>query len=416
MKSIAHRIYKAIFIISLVCIVLIISTVLIVNENLEDTMLQGANKDLIFPTSMEKNLIAQNTPFIWDSTLNKVAYLPKNSEIPANFPAVFLLINPLDHAELELDGSTYLINVERYDKGDFYWARNIDAFEKREGKLQIAVLLIALLISTLSFLLALYSSRKIVQPLKNLTQQINNLPIDQEFGALDMNFQDLELNEIAKTFNFFLSELESHIQREKKLLNLASHELRTPIAVIAGALDVIEARQQLHSNDAHTLQRIRRANAEMGNNVTILLQLARGTLQNTAVSPIDLTVCIEDVVTDLAETYPAQERIKLTGQKQLISHPALVKMLLRNVIQNALQHTTGLVHIGIDAEKISIQDEGSATTNNTAWTTPHISNQGGLGLYLVTLMCEQLGWGLEITPTPQAGTQITLRYSQPHIS
>lgn len=410
MKSIAHRIYKAIFAISIICIVLIISTVLIVNEDLEGTILRGTTDQASasFPASMDRT-----QAFVWDGELNKLAYIPSKLTDSASLPAVFSQMGLQDRAEITYEGSTFLVNIERYAEGTFYWARNIDAFEIREKKLHTVVLIIALLIAGLSFLLALYCSRKIVQPLQNLTQQINNLPIGQEFATLEANYQDRELNDIAKTFNFFLTELESYIQREKQLLNLASHELRTPIAVTAGALDVIEARQQLQANDKHTLQRIRRANEEMGNNVTILLQLARGTLESTAITTVELYECANEVIVDLEASYPTKERITLTGHAQIMTHPSLVKMLLRNLIQNALQHTMGHIKIHIDNKEIVIQDQGSNLQNDMTWANPsrQIPTSGGLGLYLVTLMCEKLGWSLKTEAREHAGTRITLKHN-----
>lgn len=412
MKSIAHRIYKAIFAISLICVVLIISTVLVVNEDLESTMLLGAKSHPAIP-NIPPTPLEYSQPFIWDQGLNKIAYIPNHSAVPDDFPALFTLAHDKDQAEIDFEDSTYLINIERHPEGTFYWARNIDSFEQREKTLNGVLIIIVLLISALSLMLARYSSRKIVQPLQNLTHQINNLPIGTELTTLETHYQDRELNDIANTFNFFLSELNAHIQREKQLLNLASHELRTPIAVTSGALDVIEARQQLATNDAHTLQRIRRANDEMSNNVTILLQLARGTLQAKAMTEIQVQHCIQDAIHDLAVTYPVQERIQTSGQAVIKSHEALVKMLLRNVIQNALQHTSGQIHIQIDNEKICIEDEGTSAKDDLSWLTPTHSTptSGGLGLYLVTLMCEKLDWKLDIQPIKHAGTCITLTYS-----
>lgn len=408
MKSIAHRIYKAIFAISVVCVLLMISTVLIVNEDLEDTLLGdlAQSQHVALPASMDRS-----HPFIWDGDLNKVAYIPHLNPTP--LPPVFHQIGTRAQAEIDVDGSTFLVNVEYFDEGTFYWARNIDAFERRESTLGIVLLVIVVSILILSFLLALYSSRKIVQPLQNLTQQIKNLPIDHEFAVLEASYQDRELNDIAETFNFFLTQLESYIQREKQLLNLASHELRTPIAVTAGALDVIEARKQLQPNDYRTLQRIRRANEEMENNVTILLQLARGTLHNTTIASLNLRTCVQEIIDDLATLYPAKERIQLKGETHILTHPSLVKMLLRNLIQNSLQHTTGIIHVEILPTHLTIHDEGTTTSEPIPWptTSQKAPNSGGLGLYLVTLMCEKLEWDLKTNALNQAGTQVSLYYA-----
>ena len=50
------------------------------------------------------------------------------------------------------------------------------------------------------------------------------------------DYNDREFTDIAESFNRFLTELESHIERERSFVKLASHELRTPLAVISGAL------------------------------------------------------------------------------------------------------------------------------------------------------------------------------------
>lgn len=416
MRSIAHRIYKAIFAISVLCVLLLVSTVLLINEDLEDTLL-GVNPVLQAPTDIPLGSDLDHA-FLWDSTLNKIAYIPHNSTQSLTLPDLFLELGPRTHAEIERDGSTYLVNAEHYAEGTLYWARNIDAFETREKKLDVLLLVIVLLILGLSFLLALYGSRKIVQPLQNLSQQIHNLPIKHDFAVLEANYQDRELNEIAQTFNFFLAELEAHIQREKHLLNLASHELRTPIAVISGALDVIETRQQLAPNDLLTLTRIRRANEEMKNNVTILLQLARGEVTPSSAELLDLYACVHEIIDDLAASHSTTHRIHVTGQAHLKTHASLVKMLLRNLIQNSLQHTTGHIQVSLSSTAICIRDEGSANSAVLPWPTTNTPppSSGGLGLYLVTLMCEKLNWQLTTQALEHAGTQITLSYNHPFIN
>lgn len=49
-----------------------------------------------------------------------------------------------------------------------------------------------------------------------------------------------ELHDIAALVNGHLERVERFIERERSLLDQASHEFRTPIAVIAGAVDVLK--------------------------------------------------------------------------------------------------------------------------------------------------------------------------------
>src|SRR5690606_5879190 len=178
-------------------------------------------------------------------------------------------------AEIELAGQTYLARVETVETGVLYVAKNITHFEKREALFQIALLVMTLVIVAFSLLLAVLSSRRIVRPLKLLSERISGTPVGPAMPRMETDYLDAELHSIAMTFNRFLDELESYVQREQSLLRLASHELRTPIAVMSGALDILESRDQLNPNDRTTLGRIRKACDEMGDNVNILLQLAR---------------------------------------------------------------------------------------------------------------------------------------------
>src|SRR5699024_8759343 len=158
----------------------------------------------------------------------------------------------------------------------------------------------------------------------------------------------------------FLDELEAYVKREQSLLGLASHELRTPIAVIAGALDVIQQRDQLCEDDRRTLERARGANAEMGANVDMILKLARRGETTEAATAVDLPEMIRELLTELDSVGDAHSRVTLeaTTPATPVADPVLVKMLLRNLIQNALRHTSGDVCVRLAPDHIEIADQG----------------------------------------------------------
>jgi signal transduction histidine kinase len=232
---------------------------------------------------------------------------------------------------------------------------------------------------------------------------------------LPLAYQDGELHTIAQTFNRFLDELESFVKREQSLLSLASHELRTPIAVISGALDVLEHRQQLSKDDKATLARVRRASAEMEANVNMLLKMARRDPVVETIKQVALVNVVEQVLDDLDAHHDVQARVSLTASPGITvqADPTLVHMLLRNLIQNALQHTTRGIQIRLETGLVQIVDDGPGLTDEQRAI---LSGQeridlgdsplGGLGLYIVTLMCERLQWRVEVVPSHSSGTLI----------
>src|SRR3546814_14282601 len=84
MKSIAKRIHRAIFVITLVCIVAMVLSVLLVNESLEDAMLQvEITEDQNFFLTHKKD----DAPVIWESPNLIIAHLPQGAAAPADMPA-----------------------------------------------------------------------------------------------------------------------------------------------------------------------------------------------------------------------------------------------------------------------------------------------------------------------------------------
>ncbi len=97
-------------------------------------------------------------------------------------------------------------------------------------------------------------------------------------------------------------------------------------------------------------------------------------------------------------------------------------MLLRNLIQNALQHTQQEIDITLRQGLIEIRDKGTGFSNEqkailTGEKTvmPGSSSLNGLGLYIVTLMCERLKWPLDVAQTDATGTVIHLDISPDQI-
>ncbi|HEY9279591.1 MAG TPA: HAMP domain-containing sensor histidine kinase [Eoetvoesiella sp.] len=415
MKSIAKRIHRAIFAISLASISVMVLTILFVNEDLEHTMLQ-----VEFAEERDFFLGRQDhdVPAVWETANLTVVYIPAQAQMPSNMPAVFNGLKSSFNGEIERGKETFLVTIGPTEKGHLYIAKNITHFEDRESLFMTALGVIIVGMVLLTLLLAIFSSRRIITPLRRLSDEISSVPVGQNMPRLALNYQDTELHTVAATFNRFLDELESFVKREQSLLNLASHELRTPIAVISGALDIVEQRNQLTAADKTTIARIRRAADEMGSNVNMLLSLARRDTINTPRSMLSIVELCKQALEDLNELYDAQQRVTLIAPEDTVvsADPVMAQMLLRNLIQNALQHTVNPIQIRLSAGLIQVIDHGAGLTldqqailkGDKRLFQDH-SALGGLGLYIVTLMCERLQWELDVAETTASGTVIHIR-------
>jgi signal transduction histidine kinase len=162
----------------------------------------------------------------------------------------------------------------------------------------------ALMILGLSFFLATASVRIAAKPLRHLVERIQTLNPQAanatEQTILDTGvYKETELQAICSALNGFLQRLQEALAREKNWMALASHEFRTPLAVISGAVSVIQQRGQLQPDDEKTLARIASASTDMSQYVNASLTLIRQK-NSGPVEQIDLVAVYQELASSYA--------------------------------------------------------------------------------------------------------------------
>lgn len=82
-------------------------------------------------------------------------------------------------------------------------------------------------------------SRKLLKPIKNMTSTVQNISILNIDERLDIKGTKDELKDLAITFNGMMDRIESSYVKQRQFVNDASHELRTPIAVLKGYANML---------------------------------------------------------------------------------------------------------------------------------------------------------------------------------
>lgn len=416
--TIERRIRRTVLGAILITFFVTVAAVMVANENLEHALLEmdlQAEREFVLDNARPDEVL------IWDTSSLKAYYAPRGASIDDRLPAIFRGFPVPFSGEVEIDGATFLVTTDTVRGGPFFLAKDISLFESREDAFHRILLFLGIAVVLLGIVLARMTGKRLVAPIQQLTGQIRDTAPASRMRRVEDQYKDAELQAIAQSFNLFLGELEMYVKREQSLMGLASHELRTPIAVIAGALDVIEQRGGMEGPDRAPLLRMRRAVDEMAANIDVILKLTRRKSTAERRERIDLPAVVEEVRGDLARhAGRIHERlgIAVQGQPTIQEDPTLVKMLVRNLIQNAIQHTDGPVRVRITAEAIEIADEGAglpkaylAYLNDPQADVGELLALSGLGLFIVTLICERLGWTIAGVDVGEPGTTLRIAWA-----
>ncbi len=288
----------------------------------------------------------------------------------------------------------------------------------------------------LAFLLALMLtifigsrvSRKMLRPIDNMTRTARSISVGDLNTRLDVVDSHDELKDLALTFNGMLDRIQASVDQQSVFVSDASHELRTPIAVIQGYADLIhrwgkEDRAVLEES----IDAIKSESDFMQVLVEKLLFLASADKSDLAlqISQWGLHELIDEVVKETrmidSEHDVASDRNDVLT---ISADRMLIKQALRILVDNSLKFTPAAGSIRVNSCRqgsqvlITIQDTGIGIP---AEDLPHIFNRfyksdkartrnkgAGLGLSIAKLIIEKHRGTIAVASQPGRGTTVTV--------
>ena len=290
--------------------------------------------------------------------------------------------------------------------------------------------LVLLFIYALSFVTYRLSQRA-VSPLVSLAQRLEAYePMRAGGQHLDLDdlrgSADAEVATMIEALDRFTRRLEAFVARERNFTRDASHELRTPIAVVRACLDLLERDKQRPTADAASLDRMRRAVTQMQSLIESLLLLAReDELQSRDEKTHVNAVIVEqiDLLTDLARDTGNVVRVIEDGKLIVAAPPRMIAIALTNLLRNALTYSRdGVVEVTVGPDSVSVRDSGAGMSAEDLKrvfepffrgdaSKVHAASGHGLGLAIVRRLVDQFGWSLDLATAPGNGTTVTLNFT-----
>ncbi|MCR5834324.1 MAG: HAMP domain-containing histidine kinase [Selenomonadaceae bacterium] len=249
-----------------------------------------------------------------------------------------------------------------------YFFRTITSELKLLGALETFLLILDFIGIFSAIFVGYFLSRKILKPIKTMNELARGIAFDEMKGRIPLGTADDELNQLAKTLNEMLDRLQGGIDKQKKFVSDASHELRNPLTVIKGYVELIE--RYGTGDPAFLTENLNTISSEaqnMQNLLQNLLFLSR-TDQNTQKinkKILDLDDIVGDVMNKL-KTVTKTHTVELTANTpaKIYGDGTIIRQMIRIFLDNALKYTPegGSIRVAsiIEGENIllSISDSG----------------------------------------------------------
>lgn len=229
-----------------------------------------------------------------------------------------------------------------------------------------------------------------------------------------------ELQPLQLSLNQLLQRIDALVSKEKRFTSDAAHELRTPLTAIKTN---VQLAQRLPAGEAgDVLQQAELSIGRLQRIIEQLMLLARLDSDDTlsSLTQVSLAEAIAESLADIDDV----TRIQIGGNtsQQVIAEPSLLPMILRNLLDNALNYSDGEVTLNVqvvgETIEVAIRDHGAGLSEHHKslaldrfWRGGE-GKGSGLGLAIVSEACKRQHIDLTLSDA-HPGLEVTLRLFSP---
>ena len=232
---------------------------------------------------------------------------------------------------------------------------------------------------------------------------------------------DDEIGALASTFNAMLDRLQSAFVSQRNFVSDAGHELRTPITVIRGHLELLDDDPV---ERAETLDLVRDELDRMTRMVDDLLLLAKAERPDFLdLRAVRVDELVREVTTKLAALGTRQWSCHVSGSVVTLADRQRLTQALMNLAGNAIAHTPegGRITVGLTTRRseyrlwvsdsgsgIALEDQARIFERFARGRHERRRSGAGLGLSIVRAIAEAHRGRVELLSAPGRGSTFTL--------
>lgn len=312
----------------------------------------------------------------------------------------------------------------------YYQFVNLASVESNLGTLRNGVALAVIALTTAAALVGSSISKRVLRPLRTTAEAAQQIASGELGTRLDAE-RDPDLAPLVDAFNDMAESLQERIDRERRFATDVSHELRTPLAAMGSAVALMRRREAEMSPTARSaLDELDRRTQQFSRLALDVLDLSR--LEVDLVQPEPEWTTLRELVENALDSdapAPPVEFDSVDPSSRCRVDPRRIRVMLRNLLENADRYAGGATRIGVRRESgslvIDVDDAGPGVSaeeritvferfhRGTASTDQPGIHGNGLGLALVAENARALGGTVSVVDRPDPGPGARFRIDVP---
>lgn len=337
--------------------------------------------------------------------------------------------------DVSVNGTVYYVfDIALEQEGlEGLWLRGIVSEKQGESEMS-NISRFSLIILPILFVLAVTGgyliAKRMLKPIQKISESASQISMGGDLKKrIEIGSGNDELHLLANSFNEMFSRLEESFETERRFTSDASHELRTPMAVIMAQCEFILEKDRSPEEYKKALAVINRQGKRMTALINDMLDYTRIEMKADSYvkEELDLSQLVDSVCTDMKFIrdkgieleYDAGEHILYCGNRYLLTR------LLNNLIANAYKYGNENGHIRVALEKkdreilLSVEDDGIGIADEDISKifdrfyradNSRSSKGTGLGLSIVKQIAAFHGAQIDVESSLGIGSRFTVRF------
>ena len=278
---------------------------------------------------------------------------------------------------------------------------------------------VGLVVLLLGAFLMWRTAQRVIAPVNAVTQTAHQIS-ETDLSRRIPGEGDDEVAELARTFNDMLDRLQSAFAAQRQFLDDAGHELRTPITIVRGHLELMgddpAEREETMALVMDELDRM----ARIVNDVMVLARSERPDFLNY--EAVDVAALTQEVAAKAQALAPRRWSVERAGRGVIVADRQRLTQALVQLAQNAVQHTgegDAIILASSVADgraRFTVRDTGPGVPvqerervfERFARGSGERREGAGLGLTIVRAIAEGHGGRVELAQHPDGGAVFTI--------